>query len=122
MSFIQANLNGKERGLKFNQLAVQTYLKNVDWDNPVEAGEVYALFYGGLIGNCYVKRETPDFTFEDVCDWVDTLYLTKEGKETIQAVSKVMTDTEQYKVILEGFKEQIRLLGSKGDKKKASKK
>lgn len=123
MSYIQIELGGKPRGLKFNQLAIQTYLKNVDWQNQIEAGEVYAMFYGGLIGNCYVKREDPDFTFEQVTDWVDTLYLTKEGKEGIKKVSDVMTETEQYKVVLEEFKEKIRLLTEqKPDKKKAGKK
>ena len=72
MSYIQINLGGKQRGLKFNQMAVVTMTQYLDFGN-VAATYGYALVYAGLLSNCYVKREEADFKFEEVCDWVDEM-------------------------------------------------
>lgn len=67
---------------------------------------IYATFYAGLMGNCKVKSEEPDFNFEDVCDWVDKLY--EEGKkEEIEKVCDVWADTHAYKEWLKEFNERL---------------
>ena len=73
MSYIQVEFLGKLRGLKFNQAAlVEVQLKN--GNNTTNAVQYYyAVIWGGLIGNCIVKCEEPDFTYEQVCDAVDKL-------------------------------------------------
>jgi len=53
---------------------------------------VYALVYGGLKANCYVKNEPEDFTFENVCDWTDEL-----NDETLIKVQSAFQETEAYK-------------------------
>ena len=71
MSYTTINLNGKERGLKFNQLAIEIIAQYNDTNT--NTGFLYAMIYGGLRGNTYVKREEADYTFEEVCDWIDAM-------------------------------------------------
>jgi len=75
--YIQADILGRTRGLKFGMLAVQQIgmemqkLGKVFGDNSIDLAAVPVIIYWGLFNNCYIKREDPDFTFEDVSDFVD---------------------------------------------------
>lgn len=74
--YIQADILGKVRGLKFGMLAAQQIFTQANRLNKslgaeVDAALVPVVIYWGLFNNCYVKQEDPDFTFEQVCDWVD---------------------------------------------------
>jgi len=92
MSYLQINIGGKERGLKFNQLAIETIAKYNDAETI--SGLLYAMVYGGLKANAYVKREELDFTFEQVCDWVDEL----ENKEEVSDnISRCVMETQSWK-------------------------
>lgn len=92
MSYTSIELGGKTRGLKFNQLAIE--LLNQYNDVQSTSAFVYAMIYAGLRGNTYVKREEPDYTFEDVCDWVDAI---KDKAKVIEDVTKAMTETQLWK-------------------------
>lgn len=81
MSYIQVEILGKLRGLKFNQGALMTFKDKTDLSN--EQGTImYALFWAGLKACAHAKeveltrtegdKEVP-VTFEDVCDAVDLL-------------------------------------------------
>lgn len=71
-NYVQIEIGGELRGLKFNQGAnVEIQLKIGKSKNAMFG--CYAVVYGGLIGNCFVKGIEPDFTFEDVCGWVDEI-------------------------------------------------
>lgn len=72
MSYLQLEIGGKNRGLKFNQMTLVLLSQHTDKDNA-DATAAYALFYAALRANCYVKREEPDFSFEHACDWFDKL-------------------------------------------------
>jgi len=98
MSYIKIELGGKERGLKFNQLALEIIRTKSNPDSDIQ--NVYALFYGGLRGNSFVKEEHPDYTFEDVCDWVDEIYIKPNAAEIIKEVSTVFTGTQMYQSII----------------------
>lgn len=100
-NYIQIDIGGKLRGLKFNQLSLEVYTKNVNYEQP-NASAIYATFYAGLIGNCYVKKEEPDFTFEQVTDWVDEV-----GKNDIEKVCNLWAETNIYKEWLKEFNERI---------------
>ena len=112
MSYIKVNLGGKERGLKFNQLAIEVIgLHN---NSGTNTGFIYAMFYGGLKGNSFVKGEEPDYTFEDVCDWVDGL----ENKEGVIAlVTNAMSETQIWKSLVKKGQEIV----DEEEKKKVSK-
>jgi hypothetical protein len=106
-NYIQIEIGGKLRGLKFNQLALEVYNKNIDFERPM-ASAIYATFYAGLLGNCYVKREEPDFTFEQVTDWVDEIF--SEKKDEIEKVCKVWEDTNVYKDWLKEWQDTLSVL------------
>ena len=75
--YIQADVLGRRRGLKFGMLAIQQIaletqkLGQVLAGNSVDFALVPIIVYWGLFNNCYIKREDPDFTFEDVVNFVD---------------------------------------------------
>jgi len=97
MSYIKIDFGGKERGLKFNQLALEIM---ADYASATETtSNVYAMFYGGLRGNSYVKREQPDYSFENVCDWVDELYSSKRT-DVIKEVENVLVETQLFKSLI----------------------
>lgn len=92
MSYIKVLFpDGKERGLKFNNLAVGEFFKNIQWDRYNETAN-YAMVWAGLYGNSYAKREEPDYTFEQVMDWVDVM-----EKYLMDEISEVLASTQKYK-------------------------
>lgn len=114
MSYIQIELKGKKRGLKFNQLAIEIFSKHLD--DTSNASMIYACIYAGLRGNSYVKREDVDYTFEDVCDWVD-----EASEEALTAASDCMASTDAWKKALSKIEDSIRLMQPNNDKKKMRK-
>ena len=75
--YIQMDVLGRKRGLKFGMLAKQQIslesqkLGQVLNGNSVDFALVPVIVYWGLFNNCYIKREDPDFTFEDVVNFVE---------------------------------------------------
>ena len=100
MSYLQLELGGKLRGLKFNQLAIE--IISTHNDNSTQSAFMYAMIYGGLMGNSYVKREEPDYTFENVCDWVDVM---ENKAEAISKVTEVLTSTQVWKTLVKAGEE-----------------
>lgn len=95
MSYLQIELGGKLRGLKFNQLAIEIISTYNDLESNTSF--LYAMIYGGLRGNTYVKREEANYTFEEVCDWVDAM----ENKEEIVAkVTATLTETNIWQTLV----------------------
>ncbi len=104
MSYIKIELGGKERGLKFNQLALEVMSGLA---GEVVTQNVYAMFYGGLRGNSFVKREEPDYSFENVCDWVDELYVEKKTDLIIE-VERALTETQLYKSLVTPEEKEVK--------------
>ena len=74
--YIQMDVLGRRRGLKFGMLAaqqimLQAHKLNATLGNSIDLALVPAIIYWGLWNNCYNKQEDPDFTFEQVSEWVD---------------------------------------------------
>ena len=109
MSYIQMELGGKPRGLKFNQMSVVTMTKYLDFDN-VPATYGYALIYAGLVSSCYVKREEPDFTFEQVCDWVDEVSVDEviKARDVFEATQSFKSLTDSVSEITEQTKKKLK--------------
>lgn len=112
MSHIKITLNQKEYGLKFNQLAIE--LISMYSDSSTTTGFVYSMIYGGMRGHSYVNRQEPDYTFEQVCDWIDEIEAA-EKSQMVEDVSKVLTDTQVWKTLIKKGEEII----NEGEKKKA---
>lgn len=97
--YIQAEVLGRRRGLKFGMLAAQRIMLeaqrlNASLGSDVDMALVPVIIYWGLFNNCYVKREDPDFTFEEVCDWVDE---NLTDTETFVAIVKCFYDSKIVK-------------------------
>ena len=114
MNYIQLNTSSKAIGLKLNQLALQTFwkeLENTD-NNNILIGSMYAAVYAAYIGNCYAKRVEPDLTFENICDIVDELSVSEEGRKQLEQVDKMYIESELYKQHLAKISDAIRLLAN----------
>ena len=114
--YINVEILGKNRGLKFGMLATQQIMLEVarlnkQLGNEVDIAVIPVVVYWGLFNNCYVKREDPDFTFEQVCDWMDdnsdkmglfaeimqTFYDSKLIKDSIETEEKKSMISPQVK-------------------------
>lgn len=103
---------GRKRGLKFNVTAAQRIgleAQRLDKElgKDIDFVLIPVIIYWGLWANCYVKREDPDFTFEDVSDWVDSN----------------MDNTEVFREIIRAFFESKQIGGQEQqgvDEKKSS--
>ena len=74
--YIAVDILGRRRGIKFGMIAVQQINEDAQklghrLGASVDLAMVPVIVYWGLYNNCYVKREDPDFSFEDVADFVD---------------------------------------------------
>jgi len=94
-TYIQLNIAGKLRGWKMNQTTIEFWSKELDTE-VFNSSSNYAAIYGGLIANCKVKREEPDFTYEEICDAVDEMMFTEEGKSSLVAVQKIFEESQHY--------------------------
>jgi hypothetical protein len=101
MSYIQIEIGGKQRGLKFNQLAIEIISTHNDGGST--SAFMYALYYGGLRGNSYVKREEPDYNFEQVCDWVDEM---KDKAKVNELVVNTLQETSLWKDLISVVQEE----------------
>lgn len=80
MSYVQIRIGPLQDGapdsnlreLKFNQYAHIIIQEKIDHDHPTASINT-ALIFGGLKGNCYAKSIEPDFTFEDISDWIELI-------------------------------------------------
>lgn len=127
MSYLQIEIGGKLRGLKFNQGTV--ILMNAELDKMKLEGQerlafaAPALLYAALRSNSIIKRtefvdevegkETP-ITFEMVSDWFDKL-----PEDSITKILNCFTETQDFKV--EDKKENKKKLSSANMKKTAMK-
>lgn len=115
MSYCRINIGGKERGLKFNQLAWLIFNEKIDRGHVLQTA-AYALVYAGLKANCYVKSEEADFDFEKVCDWVESV-----SDEDLVKVNNAFQETqfyknsEAYKKEQEGSKKKSAMRNTKGN-------
>jgi len=115
MSYCRINIGGKERGLKFNQLAWLIFNEKIDRGHVLQTA-AYALVYAGLKANCYVKSEEADFDFEKVCEWVESV-----SDEDLEKVNNAFQETqfyknsEAYKKEQEGSKKKSAMRNTKGN-------
>ena len=76
--YIQLELGGKKRGIKFGNYALMEYSKingtgvvEFNEENPIKLCS--DLIYCGLKNNSYIKKEIMDYTMDDVLIWVDDM-------------------------------------------------
>lgn len=100
--YIQLELGGKKRGVKFGNYALMEYSKingtgviEIKEENPIKLCS--DLIYCGLKNNSYIKKEIMDYTMDDVLIWVDDMPITQvtEVIDLFQASVKVSQGIEE---------------------------
>src|ERR1035437_7086853 len=120
MSYIQIELGGKSRGLKFNNRAIDAYWGKINF-KEVEGSSVYAAIYAGLIGNDIAKGiQNSDYDYELVTEWVDELE--NNNPDSLGEALKMFTESQSYKSKLEKIQKYSMLLQNNNEKKKMKKK
>lgn len=109
MNYIQKEIGGKLRGLKFNRMADAEYFKRVG-NNENSIFKAHCMIWSAMVANCYVKGIEVDFTFEETSDWCEEL----PDAEQAKFYSDVM---EVYKSVHK-FEEDLPKENEDADKKK----
>jgi hypothetical protein len=99
MSYVQIEIGGKLRGLKFNRMAMIIIAQKSDQNNYAASAN-YACIFAGLRANNYVKGVEDDFTFEQVCDWIDDL-----APDEILKVDAALNEATAYRELLDKSKD-----------------
>lgn len=108
---------GKDRGWKVNMMTVELWSKQLD-DAAFQSSSLYGAVYAGLIANCKVKQEEPDFTFEQVCDLVDEMNLTESGRLTLDEIRVKFEQSQYYIVLVKKLQDKVEEIENENVKKK----
>jgi hypothetical protein len=120
--YIQLELGGKKRGIKFGNYALIEYSK-LTGGGVVEVNEVNPLklcadlIYCGLKNNCYIKKEKEDFTHDDVILWVDDIPMTKVT-EVIQVFEQSVKISQGIQNIQETMSPSTQSVKAEGEEPK----
>ena len=129
-NYIQIEIGGLQRGLKFNQMADTEYRVKVgDQTNPI--AHTYSLVWAGLITNCFVKCEEfvnkvekvidgknvivdVPITFEDVCEWCekvsdDDFMKVLESYKSTKAFLTDVPEEVKKKIVRKSVQKNIKL-------------
>ncbi len=77
--YTQINIGGNVRGFKWGKWSLEFYMRslNLKPDETIEGvlgtENFDKIVYAGLRMNCYMKQVEPDFTFEDVVNWIEVI-------------------------------------------------
>lgn len=122
--YTQINIGGNVKGFKWGKWALEFYMRSLKL-KPDETIETVLgtenfdkIVYAGLRMNCYMKQVEPDFTFEDVVNWIEVI---KEGE--ILKINAAIEDAPVMQAFLPKKKEEVELLLKNGlpkSKKKES--
>lgn len=86
MNYLQIELGGEKRGLKFNMMTCEILQEQTGKDPLAELGvikdgnfknlkeTVFEIFYAALLSNCRSKKTEPDFTKEQAGEWFNDLH------------------------------------------------
>lgn len=98
MNLFVKNFGGKEqRGIKFTMLSLEKFEEKIPFTKkPENAKIIYATFWAGLIGYTSAKDEDEDYTYEDVQEWVDQLFI-ENRIEDVEAVCTAWAEADMFK-------------------------
>ena len=97
---------GKDRGWKVNMMTIELWSKQLD-DSAFQSTSLYGAVYAGLVANCKVKQEEPDFTYEDISDLVDEMNLTDEGRKVLSDIKFKFEESQYYIELIKRLKQQV---------------
>lgn len=108
--YIQQDILGKTRGLKFGSLAAENILPELAQLGVITGGNytsamLTVVIYWGLYNNAFVKRQELDVSFEEVSDWVDENWSNEESYPAIEAIVKAWEASTSTKKLLDVVKD-----------------
>ncbi len=83
---------GRKVGLKFNMYAIEQFETIKGRDGNIK--NFTTIIWAGLLGNAYVKQIEPEFTFEDINDWVDEQILQGDESGELNRISEVFLNSQ----------------------------
>jgi hypothetical protein len=109
--YCQLELLGRTRGLKFGALAAEQILislakLNIETQGFYSNSMLAIIIYWGMFNNCYAKREDPDFTFEQVVDWVDEYQFDDDKALKMADVVKCFEESKSSKLLTEKINQE----------------
>jgi len=96
---ISVNLGGKLRPLRFGMLAFEKLLEIAEEkDSKIKSNA--KVIYAGLINAAEVNNSVVDFSFADVYGWIDDMFCSHEGNETLSEIERCFEQSNMYQNIL----------------------
>lgn len=117
--YIQANILGKVRGLKYGNLAAENILVKISALGAATGGHynssmVAVIIYWGLYNNAFVKDDLPmDVNLEQVSDWVDDNWHDEEAQKTMASIVETYENSKHSKLVLERLEKKLEELKKK---------
>jgi hypothetical protein len=110
--YIQAEILGKTRGLKFGNLAAEQITMElialgVATQGNYSSAMISVIIYWGLYNNSFVKRQELDVTFEDICNWMDDNWKNKDVEPMITSIVKTYEESRQTKDVIQDLTEKV---------------
>lgn len=97
--YTEVIINGRKAGLKFNMYAVEQF-EHVKGRNG-NVKNFTTIIYAGILGNAYVKQTEPQFSFEEVSDWVEETVLAGDPEGELNRVSEVFTNSKVLQTLID---------------------
>jgi len=110
MSYIQIEIGGKQRGLKFSQgtlMLFQDSIKSYD-EAEKKAFASHKLVWAALKTNSIIKGEDVDFSFADVFDWVESL-----SEEVLLKIHAAFKESQGFAKDLPEDKKKVKIKTTK---------
>jgi hypothetical protein len=110
--YIQAEILGKVRGLKFGTLAAENITMRLlalgsATNGNYSSAMMSIIMYWGLFNNYFVKQQDMDFDFEQVSDFVDEKFGKPDTEEYFSPIIKAYEESQRTKDYIEGLKGKI---------------
>jgi hypothetical protein len=104
--YIQADILGRTRGLKFGALAAENITSDLMTLGVATGGNytstmIATIVYWGLFNNAIAKRQELDVSFEEILDWTDENYANPEVGKILEDICRCYEDSNAAKTVLE---------------------
>jgi hypothetical protein len=93
--YTEITINGRKAGLKFNMYAIEQFETIKGRNGNIK--NFTTIIYAGILGNAYVKQVEPQFTFEEVCDWLDEQLLNGDANGELKHLMEVFANSRAIK-------------------------
>jgi len=110
--YIQANILGRQRGLKFGSLAAENIMSElvalgISTGGSYNNAMLTVILYWGLFNNAFAKRETLDVDMDQIEDWVDENVQDPETGKVLEQIVRTYEESRASKLVLETLEKTV---------------